>query len=173
MESHNQAGRSYYLESNAWINLGNNALLYKSLKARYSRGQISIVTATQLVDELVTKPELTQIQSDTNRLLLEPFLGQMIDDKLFVLDESLLDGAVLGSDSSNALYAAHLNQRQGKNDSRDGIHLVNTSVSGAALVTCDNKLKRSAQRLGVEFLCLADFEAECSLDGAYNCPGCK
>jgi len=173
MESANRAPRSYYLESNAWINLGNDSMLYKSLMERHSRGQISIVTAMQVVDELVTKPELTQIQAGTNRMLLEPFLDDMVDDRLFILDVSLLDGAGLGSRSANDLYAAHVNKKQGKNDFRDGIHLVNAVTSGATLVTCDIKLRLSAQRIGVQFLCLADFAAECNLGAPYNCPGCK
>lgn len=173
MEPANQPARSYYLDSNAWINLGNIPLLYKSLLDKYESGQIYIITSTQVLDELVTKPGLKPTQAESNRMLLIPFLSQKAEDRLFVLGLGLLDGAILGGDCANDLHKAYVNEKQGTNDFRDGIHLVNAVEVGAVLVTCDRKLRLSAQRLGCQYLCLGEFAAECNLDTFYNCTGCK
>ena len=163
----------YYLDSNAWINLGCDKEAYQNLINLHLSKKIRVVVFQQVVEELLDTTKVSTRDLEVNKKLLSPFAREVFEDRVFVLGLSKLDTALISNAEADNTYVEHVsNKGQGVQGLRDGIHLLNAMETGAVLVSCDGQVQRTANQQQIPILCVVEFALISNLGGDLRCHGC-
>ena len=169
-KSQSSCSLTYYLDSNAWIALGKTLFAYEALVIAHLEGRLRVRLMRQNVNELLDETRVSSENLIANRRILFPFLSQVELDRIFILDLSRLDSALISSDLASDTYVTHMTAKQESiPNRRDAIHIVNAMESGAVLVTCDSQVWKTALRVDVSIRCVAQFINELTGQEAASC----
>ncbi len=165
----------FQLDANAWIRLFDDAPAYESALEAFQNKSIALVLTQQVVAELTDSVRIKDISIiERNLNYLDPFLGTLEEDYIFVLGFSKLDSAIFSSEAGTELFSKHLEQKENKlRHVRDGIHLVNASETASTLVSCDRKVLKTAKLAGSLAICFGEFLQLSLNQGRAFCNQCK
>lgn len=163
-------GKFYYLDSNAWIALGSCPGLHQELVSSHRRGEIQVRVRQQNVDELLNVHTVSEENRQINMALLLPFIDSLQEDRLIILEKSLIDSATFSTESDAKVFNRHLRNKEPTNSNiRDGIHLVNALEKDVSLVSCDGQLGKTACDMAITLVCFSVFSAIVSQERRVEC----
>ena len=163
----------YYLDSNAWIFFGRNALAHKNLVRSHLTGSLKVVVSQQNIYELLDETRVSREHREANKRILTPFMGAVIEDSVFILGASKINSAQITNDVGSKVFEDHINPKKlSIRGIRDGIHLSNAGGADAFLVSCDRQVQKSAVDHQIPILCVKEFAARAALGVDLRCSSC-
>ena len=149
---------TFCLDSNAWIALAKNQSAYNELLSSYVEGKVTVILTQLNVDELLDATRVSPDNAITNRRIISPFANPVERDRIFSVDFSRLDSAMLSTLDEAEVYDKHLlGKKATKRNIRDAIHLVNSRDIDAVIVSCDAQLRTTARKEDIKVMCISTF----------------
>jgi hypothetical protein len=149
---------TFCLDSNAWIALAEYRIVYNELLSLCLESKVRVRLTQQNLDELLDGNRVSPDNLINNIRILVPFANQVERDRIFAVDFSRLDSALLSTHDEANVYDRHLlGKKASKRNIRDAIHLVNALEMDAVLVSCDGQIGTTASKEDLKVICISAF----------------